>query len=332
VSDWRLWGGKGFAILPKGGEPILVLGTGSQSHWAKSLSLISDVRAASNMIDEIGHVVDSLGLGRGRIGVAGMDHVMFHGDVARLMQRLGHAEVRDATAPVDDVMAVKSTEELALINETYSHVAGALDVFRQELAPGRSEREVMSKAVHYLAERGCLDGIAHLAPGYKPFFRPPIEREFERDDIIKVSLEFAGPSGYWIELAGVYSFMQPPERLSRYYDTSLRAIRNVAAMLKPGVTGGDVTHTVEATYREDGWKVTGRGIWDGHLIGLNVIRPPYGEADNTDVFRENMVFNLHPGLLVDDDQIGMFLQDNLIVTPQGGRSAGEYTYAWHVLA
>jgi Xaa-Pro aminopeptidase len=72
-------------------------------------------------------------------------------------------------------------------------------------------------------------------------------------------------------------------------------------------------------------------LWDGHLIGLNVIRPPYGTIDNADVFQENMIFNLHPGLFVDDDRMGMILQDNLVVTPEGGVPLGVFEQKWHVL-
>jgi hypothetical protein len=35
VADWRLWGGKGFVVLPLEGEPLLILGVGSQSYWAR---------------------------------------------------------------------------------------------------------------------------------------------------------------------------------------------------------------------------------------------------------------------------------------------------------
>ena len=85
------------------------------------------------------------------------------------------------------------------------------------------------------------------------------------------------------------------------------------------------------TFAEAGWNVTGRGLWEGRLIGLNVIRPPYGLIDNTDVFKENMIFNVHPGLVVDDDQMGIFVQDNLVVTAQGGRPLDVYEHRWHVL-
>jgi Xaa-Pro aminopeptidase len=331
VADWRLWGGKGFALVPLHGEAALILGAGSQSYWARQVGLIDDVRPAADAIEEIGKALGSFGLDRARIGVAGMGQVMVYEDVVRLQRRLGQAELVDATRAVDDIMAIKSAEELAGLAETYDAIAAALEVFRINLAPGRSEREVMAAAVQKLAELGCLDGIAHLTTGVKPFLRPPTERRFTTEDIVKVSLEFAGPSGYWIELAGIYSFREPPERDRHFFDTCTKALGNVGRMLRPGAVGGDVTRTVEATFRDEGWNITGRALWDGHLIGLNVIRPPFGLIDNSDRFKAGMVFNVHPGLVVDDDQMGMFVQDNLIVTADGGRPVSAYEYVWHIV-
>ena len=331
VSDWRLWGGKGFAILPRDGEPVLVLGAGSQSYWSARLGWIEDVRAAQDMVAEVTAVLTSTGAAQRVVGVAGMDEVMMYGDARRLMQLLPAAEIIDATKAVDDIMAIKSAEELALMVETSRFVAEAHDVLAANFAPGRTERSVMATAVQHLAECGCHDGIAHLNNGILPFFRPPADRIIEEGDTFNVSLEFAGPSGYWIELAGVYAFREPSPRRLRYFDTTIKAIKEVGKVLRPGVTGGDVTRTVEGVFAEDGWQVTDRGIWDGHGIGLNVIRPPYGVIDNTDVFRENMVFNVHPGLMVDDDRLGMFVQDNLVVTPDGGNPLIDYTYAWPIL-
>ena len=61
VSDWRLWGGKGFAVIPLEGDPTLILGAGSQSYWSKIVGWIPDVRAASDMAAEVVNVVKSLG-------------------------------------------------------------------------------------------------------------------------------------------------------------------------------------------------------------------------------------------------------------------------------
>jgi Xaa-Pro aminopeptidase len=283
------------------------------------------------MLAEVAQVIADLGLTRDNIGVVGLHEVMLHGDVMALNSLLPQAELADATAPVDDIMAIKSPVEIAAATETCNTIAHALAVFQDELAPGKSERDVMAQAVRALHERGCLDGIAHLTNGVPPFFRPPTERLIAPDDIFKVSLEFAGPAGYWIELSGMFSFIEPPDRARRYFDTAKKALENAAAALRPGNTGADLTRAVEETFRADGWNVTGRGIWDGHAIGLNVIRPPYGVADSTDIYRENMIINVHPGLIVDEDGWGFFMQDNFLVTPHGGRPLGDYAHEWQVI-
>jgi len=341
VSDWRLWGGTGFAVLPLDGEPVLVLGSGSQAYWAAEQGWIADVRAALDKTAEVAAIVSELGLaersgrpGRavGRaIGVVGLNSVMSYGDALALQAALPRAPLADATEAVDRVMAIKSAEEIAEAAATYRSIAGALGLLRENLKPGITERELMSSVIGRLAAEGCLDGIAHLSNRAPPYIRPAGERRIERDEIIKVSLEFAGPAGYWIELAGVYSFREPPARARRHWETTQRALGRAAEMIRPGAVAGDISRAIEQTFREDGWNITGRAIWDFHSIGLNVIRPPIGLPSSTDRFEENMIINIHPGLLVDDDRWGVYMQDNLLVTPTGGRSLASYTYEWHVL-
>jgi Xaa-Pro aminopeptidase len=331
VADWRLWGGKGFVVFPLAGDPVLVLGAGSQSYWSQVVGWIPDVRAAGDMVAEVAAVVKALGLATSTLGVVGMSHVFTYGDMTALTRALGEAALADATNAVDDIMAVKSDEELALAAETYRAVAAAHGTLHGALAPGKTERAAMAQAVATLAEWGCLDGIAHLTNGTRPFFRPPTDRIIAEDDIIKVSLEFAGPGGYWIELAGVYSFRPAPPRELRLHATCVVAVERVKEVLRPGATGGDVTRAIEETFAADGWNVTGRALWDGHLIGLNVIRPPYGVRGNADVFQTGMIFNVHPGLVVDDDQMGIIIQDNLVVTPDGGVTLDVFPQQWQVL-
>ena len=330
VTDWRLWGGKCFVVIPLEGDPVLVMGTGSQGHWARNVGWVADVRSVLDSVGEVVNVVTALGHAQSRIGVVGMDQVLTYGDASRLIKGLSQAELVDASVAVDDIMAVKSAEELEQVRFTYNTIAAALGRFKAALAPGRSEREVMVEAVEHLYLNGCLDGIAHLTVGASSYLRPASDRLFTEDDIVKVSLEFAGPSGHWIELAGIYSFKEPPARALRYFETSLKAVEGVRQILKPGHVGGDITRIVEETFRAEGWNVTGRGIWDGHAIGINVIRPPMGLIDSTDAFQENMVMNIHPGLLVDEDQWGVYVQDNFLVTAEGGVRMGDYRYEWHV--
>jgi Xaa-Pro aminopeptidase len=331
VSDWRLWGGNGYVVLPLEGQPVLILGSGSQAHWAKDVGWVTDVRAAIDMMGEVIGVLKQMGLSSGRLGVVGLNQILTYENVLRLTAELSEAQLEDASLLADQVMVVKSQEEIDQAAETYRFIAQAHNRIKEVLAPGKTEREVMAEAISLLAERGCLDGIAHLTNGAPPFIHPPTDRCIEADDIIKVSLEFAGPSGYWIELAGIYSFREPPDRARRNFETTLKALDRAKAMMRPGTKAGEISRAIEQTFRDDGWNITGRAIWDMHAIGLNVIRPPIGLPDSEDEFQENMIINIHPGLLVDDDRWGIYVQDNLLVTPEGGRALADYKYEWYVL-
>jgi Xaa-Pro dipeptidase len=331
VSDWRLWGGNGYVVFPLKDDPVLILGSGSQAYWAEAVDWIQDVRSVIDKTSEVVSIVQDLDLSHSKIGVVGLNRVMSHQDARTLVAGLPGAEIDDATRLVDDVMAIKSAEEIAQAAETYRFVAQAHHQIRDALAPGKTERAVMSEAVRFLAQHGCLDGIAHISTEAPPFIRPPEDRPIEEDDILKVSLEFAGPAGYWIELASIFSFREPAEREHRHFETTLKAVERAAKLMRPGAKGSELSEAIEQTYREDDWNITGRVIWDVHGIGLNVITPPIGLPGSEDELKENMILNIHPGLVVGEDGWGVYVQDNLVVTPEGGRPLAEYEYAWHVL-
>ena len=199
------------------------------------------------MLTTVGEIVHALGLAQGEIGVVGMGQVMVYDDVLALQRALPNARLSDATTAVDSVMAIRSAEEVAMQAESYRAVAQAHARLEQAFRPGRSERTAMAEAVQVLAELGCLDGIAHLTTDIRPFFRPPTDRLISAEEIIKVSLEFAGPSCYWVELSAIYSFREPLSRQLRYYEGCVKAVARLQRVRRPGARGGDGTRTVEAS-------------------------------------------------------------------------------------
>jgi Xaa-Pro aminopeptidase len=152
------------------------------------------------------------------------------------------------------------------------------------------------------------------------------------DDVIKASLEWAGPSGHWIELSAVFSFHEPTDRMKHYYDTMYRAVYHAISLMKPGVEAGSVSRAAWDVFREEGFNITDRVIWDFHGIGINVISPPIGLPESKDLLKENMVINIHPGPVIDQDNWGVYIQENVVVTPEGGRVLGTYEHKWHVLS
>lgn len=331
LSDWRLWNGTGYMLIPMDHEPMLTLGYGSQYYWATQWEWITDVRPAYNKIDVICDAVDEYKLRGKKIGVVGLRNVMSYGDTTELMTKLADCQLEDATEMLDDIMAIKSDEEVAQMTETYNLLSHALGLVKDALKPGKTEREVMAEAIYYLGQHECYDGIAHIGNHAAPNIRPATNRIITKDDTIKVSLEWAGPSGHWIELSSVFSFKQPGEREKHYYDTMVRAVYEIVDMMKPGAIAGDISRHAWQVFRDEGFNITDRVIWDFHGIGINVIRPPYGLPDSKDVFKDHMVINMHPGPAIDADKWGVYVQENVVVTPNGGRVLGNYKHEWHVL-
>ncbi len=106
LGTFCLWSGKGFVVLPLIGDPVLILGAGLQPHAAQKVSWLEDICADADILDEVTQTIQSLGLAQGKIGLAGMGKPMLYADVLRLLRQLPKATVVDATAAVDDVMAV----------------------------------------------------------------------------------------------------------------------------------------------------------------------------------------------------------------------------------
>ena len=331
LSDWRLWGGTGYMVFPLESDPVLVLGKGSQYYWATQRDWVTDVRAGANKVDEAVKVLQERNLTSGKIGIVGLNSVMNHGDATRLISVLNNTNIADATPMMDAIMAIKSPEEVAEMTRTYNLVANALDLVRIALEPGKTEREVMAHAIGYLGEHECYDGIAHIGHHAAPNIRPASDRIISPDDIIKISLEWAGPSGHWIELSGVYSFKEPDERAKRYYDTMYESVYHIITLMKPGAVAGDVSKAAWQVFQDNGFNITDRLIHDFHGIGINVITAPIGLPDSMDEFKENMVINIHPGPAIDQDKFSVYIQENIVVTPAGGRVLGKYQHKWHVL-
>ncbi len=327
TSGWRLWGGSSFVVLRADGDPTILLGSNSQVHWANQFSWVRDARYADDLG---GAAVDLLaGLAPATVGAVGLDRSASSRDAVLIRSRL-RAGLVDATPAVSGLMIRKSAEERALQAQGARAIAAAHARFAAELRPGRSEFEVVAAAIETAVLGGCTDGIAHLSSGSLPYIHPPTVRTFAADDVVKFSMEYAGPTGYWIELSGVYSFRQPTRAEQRLFDVTRTAMDAVGSGLRTGSRASAIGAISERVFADAGLAMTGRAIWDAHGIGLNVIEPPLAVAGDDTLYEAGMVINVHPGILINRDH-GIYLQDNFEVTDHGGVSQSGRDHVWTVV-
>ena len=58
--------------------------------------------------------------------------------------------------------------------------------------------------------------------------------------------------------------------------------------------------------------------------------PPTGMPGSEEMLRENMMLNIHPGILTEDGW-GVSVTHNYFVTAEGGQALGNFKPQWHVL-
>ena len=74
----------------------------------------------------------------------------------------------------------------------------------------------------------------------------------------------------------------------------------------------------------------GRRLWDFHGQGMHSLLKPFGLPGSLDPIAANMMINIHPGLLTEDD-LGISATNNYLVTPLGGVALGQFQHKWHVV-
>jgi Xaa-Pro aminopeptidase len=329
-ADWRLFGGSAYMVIPPKGDPVMIMGLGAQAEWARDLSAVADTRAVLDKVEGVLTALrDMTGTGD-VVGVVGLNAIMPHGDATRLAEGLAPVGMRDATDLVEGLWNILSPADATTAETAHGRVARIFDAFRDAIRPDRSEREVVADAIRVAVQGGCLEGVIHLNHDRKSGTRPATDRKIERGDIYKMFMEFLTPEGYLIELGGCFSFSPPGRDWQEKFDLVALAISEAIAATKPGMIADDLVQNIRQTYDRAGAKIVGRRLWDFHGQGMHSLLRPFGLPGSTDPIAENMMINIHPGLLTDDD-LGISATNNYLVTPSGGVALGGFRHRWQVV-
>ncbi|MGI6326245.1 MAG: M24 family metallopeptidase [Saccharofermentanales bacterium] len=152
-------------------------------------------------------------------------------------ETIGGVEIVDATDMVDEIKAVKSPDEWAVIMETielHDRIAAELPRF---IRPGRYEYEIRSDLIKLAQGWGSEE--QNIIVGSDPvksvmFGRIFANRKIEPGDMITCLIEVSGAGGYFGEVGRIWSLGEPGRELQAAYETSRQAQKLMADMMKPG--------------------------------------------------------------------------------------------------
>ncbi len=334
VSDIFQAVGWGFVVITKDQEPVFIADPVFGLSRLLLVDWIRESRATHTPGEEIAAVVRDIGIKGPRIGIVGLSGVVSHEHFVGLRRALPEAHLEDATDEFDAIKSVKSAEEIAHLEATASLTREAFAELAEWIRPGMTERSITAKAHHLCRQAGVLDGIAQI--NCTPFdaYSFGTDRIVGVDDVIEMDLEWAGPSGYWVEVRRVFSFKPPTDIQRRFWESRLEAFEACVRALKPGADSRDVLAARDRVYEKHGQSADGALSYSIHGIGLDAVEPPTAPGLDRELV-ENMVISVHPAIRFqnphEEKELGAIgVSDNVLVS-QEPRRLTDQTDEWVVV-
>jgi len=274
-----------------------------------------------------------LGLGGGRVGADGDGYGGGYGYRGpALSELLPQATIVPSRDLIEDMIAVKSGEEVALIRESAKWGNLAHTLLQQYTRPGLTETEVSGRA-SFDATQAM---IRTLGPSYRPLtwlragahagYRGQIGKDsalphslttnavFHAGDVL-VTGAGAGVGGYGSELERTMIIGTPDDRQRRYFDLMVGAQQAAFDAIRPGAKCSDVDRAVLAFFERHDLMPHWRHH-TGHALGMGIHEGPFLDVGDDTVIEPGMVFSVEPGIYV-PGYAGFRHSDTVLVTETG---------------
>lgn len=314
-------------ILPRAGDPILIVHTGRELE-ARGYSWVTDVRTFPGLsrapIDELVVALNETGLATGRIGAelgpeTSLDLPV--ADFLDLQRLLPGVELVDAGTVMWPVRMRKSEAEIAYIRRACAATAVAFARTFAAARGGMTEADLARlMAVASLDEGGgspwviitCGSGSYDLAS------KLPSRRRLEPGDFVWMDAGCAC-GGYWSDFGRAGVVGGPTQRQidaqARIHEITMLGVE----MIRPGVTTGEIARRCNEALARIEFPITssisGLAARVGHGVGLMTTELPHVAEEDETVLEPGMVLTVEPGV---GTTFGTFhVEENVLVTQQG---------------
>ena len=335
LTDAHVWEGDPLVLFPLDGDPVHVHVTYAAAAMPDKL-WITDYRTWPEPQKEIVKAIKEKKLTNAKIGIAGLRKLMPAGAFEDLKAALPKAKFVEADLLMDRVRAVKSALEIKQLREHWKMTQRAMDRFVEVVGPGISQREAAAEPARIFRAAGVFDDLTLIQEGdYKGM---PKDTPLKCDDLISFHLELCGESGHWSEINVVCAFKPPSKLEQKLLNSERRALDEVRARAKPGVTLASLAKAFDSVILEDGWKFD-KPMWHYyfHGQGMDGIEWPFYSAmleGNQDTpLEEGMVFSYHPHRdTIPTVQRTPRIFDGFVITKRGAETlTTDWDAMWRVM-
>jgi Xaa-Pro aminopeptidase len=236
--------------------------------------------------------------------------------IEKLRQRYPQMEFRDITPFIDEMRAIKTPGEIAILRQNGRLSAEAVRQAIQATRPGAYEYEIEAAAMAVILKGGAKGAayapIVGSGPNSCIWHYDKNARRIESGDV--VLMDFGADLGHMtVDITRTWPASgRFSDEQKEVYRTVLEVQKACIEAYRPGATPKDVRDHVAAVMKAKG--IDPRGLWGdlGHGVGLSVHDVPLG-----DVLKEGMVFAIEPALYHPENNLGIRIEDTVLITKTG---------------
>jgi len=308
-------------------EPILLTGPESQE-YAKLRSEVNDIRIVEEFAPEgeeypytkletLKDVVSEASGKARKLGIVGLD-LMPNKIYDLLRQALEVKEIVNAESILLDLRAVKSWNELKVIQEAYRIAERGIEACLSAIDVGKTEFEVAAEGEYAMrrmgAEGTAIDTIVASGPNTRPILARTTSRKIRRNELVLITI---GPrfQGYNAAIGRPIYTGKPPRNIERAMTWAVEAQSMCREAIRPGAEGKDVEGAGRRFIENKG--LGEYFVYAGvHSVGLVEFEPPIMSPKSEDVVLPNMTLSIDIPLFL-TSWGGLRYEDGFKVTKKG---------------
>jgi Xaa-Pro dipeptidase len=314
-------------IVPQHGEPVAVM----PNLEAETFSVHGFQAKLFQWRDEEGYdgaiqaALKEANLKGKTLGVEGQRMRFFEGEALRRHEPA--MTVVSADKAIAELRLTKDETEIGYMRRAVQISEAALRRTLDEIKIGMTEVQIKNILNAYLLEGGA-QGLAfdsHVLAGEnsaRPHGVPRDDYTIQAGDPLLFDFG-AAYRGYNADITRTFFVREANDHFRQIYQAVKQANEIGRALSKPGVTVDYVDSHVLQSLTDSGFEhlIVHK---TGHGLGMDVHEEPYIMRGSQQVLREGMVFTVEPGLY-ESGAVGVRIEDNVVVRPDGAESLTTFT-------
>jgi Xaa-Pro dipeptidase len=237
---------------------------------------------------------------------------------------IGSQFIEDCTTAFNQIRRIKDHDEIKQLKAAV-HLANIGQRAVKKIAEHNLSEIEMYGFVKAEIEKAAGQRIPLLAdfvsgPRTAQIGGPPSNRKIQAGELFLVDL---APSlkGYWGDSCTVSAVGKPQGKVMDVLNLVKESLSLAKDRIRPGVPVSEIDQMVRGFLKNHGYSYPHH---TGHGLGLQFHEAPLISANGTDIFEENMVIALEPGVYLEEDGFGIRLEDVGMVTKSGFEQWSNY--------